>query len=108
MKFARCQRVLLVIVILTSGASVAQFQPPIPVKYPPVPSLRKQAEILDDWTKKRIDHIPELMKRNGVDVWLVSGNSCKMIVNDKWFRVSLSKDEPLVFLLFYYYIYLFI
>lgn len=34
--------------------------------------LRKQAEIRNEWLKYRLDHVlPELMKREGLDMWLV-------------------------------------
>jgi len=52
--------------------TAAQFHPKIPEKYPVIPSLRRQAEILDSWTVKRFEHVPELMEKNGVDAWLVS------------------------------------
>jgi len=50
----------------------SQFHPPIPKEYPALPSLREQAKIQDGWTAKRFQYIPELMQKNGVDVWLVS------------------------------------
>ncbi|MDX2076675.1 MAG: M24 family metallopeptidase [bacterium] len=35
-------------------------------------SLRKQAEIRNEWLKYRLDHVlPELMKREGFDMWVV-------------------------------------
>ncbi|KIJ56980.1 hypothetical protein M422DRAFT_40543 [Sphaerobolus stellatus SS14] len=59
-------------VLLCVPGILAQFQPPIPDEYPVLPSLRKQAEILDGWTTKRVQNVPEIMKKNGVDVWLMS------------------------------------
>jgi hypothetical protein len=41
-------------------------------KYATLPSLREQAALQDAWTKSRIESIPALLNKHGVDAWLVS------------------------------------
>ncbi|KDN63753.1 putative xaa-Pro aminopeptidase family enzyme [Colletotrichum sublineola] len=41
-------------------------------KYNPLPPLREQARIQDAWTAERKAGIPALLKRHGVDAWVVS------------------------------------
>ena len=42
------------------------------VEYPPILPVEKQAEIIDNWLKIRLDTIiPELMRREKIDMWLV-------------------------------------
>lgn len=50
----------------------SQLHPGKPAKYQQLPSLRSQAKIQDRWTKARIAHIPWLLERYEVDVWLMS------------------------------------
>jgi hypothetical protein len=45
--------------------------PPAP-EYHRLPPLREQARIQDAWTKERKAHIPKLLRKYGVDAWLVS------------------------------------
>ncbi|KAJ4479303.1 hypothetical protein J3R30DRAFT_3657308 [Lentinula aciculospora] len=40
--------------------------------YKPLPSLREQAQIRDTWLNERISRIPSLLKKHGVDAWLMS------------------------------------
>jgi hypothetical protein len=40
-------------------------------KYAILPSLREQAALKDGWTKSRIESIPALLNKHGVDAWLV-------------------------------------
>ncbi len=40
-------------------------------QYQLLPSLREQAEIVDAWTEERKALIPGLMRKYGVDAWLV-------------------------------------
>ena len=49
------------------GAHVADKTP----QYQLLPSLREQAEIVDAWTEERKDLIPGLLRKYGVDAWLV-------------------------------------
>lgn len=49
------------------GSHVASKAP----QYQLLPSLREQAEIVDTWTKERKDLIPGLLRKYGVDAWLV-------------------------------------
>lgn len=54
-----------------AGSISAQLHPQNPAKYPKLPSLREQAQILDEWKAERIARIPLLLKKHGVDAWLV-------------------------------------
>ena len=36
-----------------------------------LPDLREQAELKDSWTKERIEAIPNLLEKYGVDPWFV-------------------------------------
>lgn len=40
-------------------------------KYNPLPPLREQARVQDAWTEERKATIPALLKKHGVDAWLV-------------------------------------
>jgi hypothetical protein len=53
----------------------AQLHPTEPSRYHNFPSLREQARIQDEWRKERMERLPELMERFGIDVWLVSDPS---------------------------------
>jgi hypothetical protein len=40
---------------------------------PPVPDLRSQAKLQQDWLKFRLEkNLPELMRKHGIDMWVVS------------------------------------
>nr|XP_036581060.1 xaa-Pro aminopeptidase family enzyme [Colletotrichum truncatum]KAF6789233.1 xaa-Pro aminopeptidase family enzyme [Colletotrichum truncatum] len=41
-------------------------------KYNPLPPLREQARVQDAWTEERKAAIPALLKKHGVDAWLIS------------------------------------
>ncbi len=45
--------------------------PPREAQYNNLPSLRESAEIQDAWTKERIENIPNILQKWGVDAWLV-------------------------------------
>ena len=55
---------------LWSGV-VAQLHPDVPARYRTLPTLREQATILDGWRDERVVRIPSLLKKHGVDAWLV-------------------------------------
>jgi hypothetical protein len=40
-------------------------------RYATLPPLREQAALKDAWTKSRIESIPALLNKHGVDAWLV-------------------------------------
>jgi hypothetical protein len=40
-------------------------------EYQKLPDLGEQAELKDSWTKERIENIPNLLEKYGVDAWLV-------------------------------------
>ncbi|KAJ0148972.1 hypothetical protein CTA2_614, partial [Colletotrichum tanaceti] len=40
-------------------------------KYNPLPPLREQARIQDAWTEERKAGIPALLKKHGVEAWVV-------------------------------------
>ncbi|OTA99008.1 hypothetical protein M426DRAFT_325518 [Hypoxylon sp. CI-4A] len=48
----------------TAPGKTPQFQP--------LPSLREQAELLDEWTEERKALIPGLLRKYGIDAWLMS------------------------------------
>ncbi|KAJ3556725.1 hypothetical protein NM688_g1864 [Phlebia brevispora] len=51
---------------------LAQLHPEAPAPYYTLPSLREQAEILDRWRDERVARIPDILKKYGVDAWLMS------------------------------------
>ncbi len=54
-------------VLMSVLLAVAQMAPP-----PPMPNLREQAAVQQEWLKKRLnDNLPALMRKYGVDLWLV-------------------------------------
>lgn len=62
---------ILIILFLGYDCAGGQLHPSEPARYQALPSLREQAEILDGWRQERIDALPGLMKKYGVDAWLV-------------------------------------
>ncbi|KAK0614636.1 hypothetical protein B0T14DRAFT_438332 [Immersiella caudata] len=54
-----------------SPTAEPQASSPTP-EYHQLPPLREQAKIQDAWTKERRAHIGTILKKNGVDAWLVS------------------------------------
>ena len=63
--------VYVVLVALALPFTRAQLHPKEPSRYHVFPSLREQAQIQDEWREERLGRLPELMRRHGVDVWLV-------------------------------------
>lgn len=51
----------------STGSQVAAKTP----QYQLLPSLREQADIVDAWTEERKALIPGLLRKYGVDAWLV-------------------------------------
>lgn len=45
--------------------------PPREAQYNTLPTLRESAKIQDAWTKERIENIPNILQKWGVDAWLV-------------------------------------
>ena len=62
---------LAVFALSVLGHAAGQLHPTKPAKYQRLPSLREQAEIMDRWRQQRLDALPNLMKKYGVDAWLV-------------------------------------
>ncbi len=52
-----------------------QLQPALPAEYKRLPSLREQAAIQDQWRAERMSRVPALLKKYGVDAWLVLNSS---------------------------------
>lgn len=50
----------------------AQLHPSAPARYVPLPSLRDQAAIVDNWRDERLAKIPGLLNKYNIDAWLVS------------------------------------
>ncbi|KAH7312967.1 hypothetical protein BKA65DRAFT_467261 [Rhexocercosporidium sp. MPI-PUGE-AT-0058] len=46
--------------------------PPREAQYHTLPTLRESAKIQDAWTKERIENIPNILRRWGVDAWLMT------------------------------------
>jgi len=82
-RFARCPVLALAGLVLAVGLATAQpapqlaGQPAQRVAVPPGPlpgilTLREQAAVYNDWLKIRLERIlPELMRQEGFDMWLV-------------------------------------
>ncbi|KAL2060952.1 hypothetical protein VTL71DRAFT_9004 [Oculimacula yallundae] len=47
-------------------------EPPRDAQYHTLPSLRDSARIQDAWTKERIEGIPRILRKWGVDAWLMT------------------------------------
>lgn len=46
-------------------------------EYQHLPPLREQAAIQNAWRAERVSNIPQILRKYGVDAWLVSGVSQK-------------------------------
>lgn len=57
---------------LASPTKRLSQQPSTPARYLPLPKLREQAVIQDGWRDERLALAPELLKRHGVDAWVMS------------------------------------
>ncbi|KAI2627172.1 putative lipoprotein [Xylaria nigripes] len=55
-------------VVETSAGEVSKKTPQIQI----LPSLREQADLIDSWTEERRALIPGLLRKYGVDAWLMS------------------------------------
>lgn len=51
--------------------TIAVLSKPATPAYVTLPTLREQAAIQDAWTEQRISTIPNILKKYGVDAWLV-------------------------------------
>ncbi|KAL5316714.1 hypothetical protein ACEPPN_015764 [Leptodophora sp. 'Broadleaf-Isolate-01'] len=51
---------------------IKNSSPPREAQYHTLPSLRESAKIQDAWTKERIENIPNILRRWGVDAWLMT------------------------------------
>lgn len=51
---------------------LAQLHPEHPAAYFTLPPLREQAAILDGWRDERVARIPHILRKYGVDAWLVN------------------------------------
>lgn len=59
------------IVTVFLGVVYAQLHPSAPARYVPLPSLRDQAAIVDNWLDEHLENIPALLNKYSVDAWLV-------------------------------------
>jgi Xaa-Pro aminopeptidase len=67
--------VLLTLAVCLSGAAASGFQGTGPADSRNVLPERERARIMDDWLEWRLDNIlPGLMRREGIDLWLVIVN----------------------------------
>ena len=46
-------------------------------EYQHLPPLREQAKIQDGWRQERLDSVPALLEKHGVDAWLVRSMDCR-------------------------------
>lgn len=60
------------VAVLTAARAHVGTAPGKTPKVQTLPSLREQAELLDGWTEERKALIPQLLRKYGVDAWLVS------------------------------------
>lgn len=75
-----CSWVIASLFVLSANAAgaIGGTRPPARQKSDPqpqyyaLPPLREQASIQDAWVKERRDGIPKLLRKHGVDAWLVS------------------------------------
>ncbi|KAK3384823.1 hypothetical protein B0H63DRAFT_448928 [Podospora didyma] len=63
--------VLAALLVRVTAVAEPESWPHLP-RYYTLPSLREQADIQDAWTRERRDKIPAILKKHGVDAWLVS------------------------------------
>ncbi|KAF4625386.1 hypothetical protein G7Y89_g12781 [Cudoniella acicularis] len=63
--------VLLSFLTLLHHVQCSSSQAPVP-KYQPLPPLREQALLQDTWTRERLSIVPSILKKWGVDAWLMS------------------------------------
>lgn len=52
-------------------ATQASSSPSREAQYQTLPSLRESAKIQDKWRDERVENIPNILTRWGVDAWLV-------------------------------------
>ncbi|KAI0036053.1 hypothetical protein K488DRAFT_42016 [Vararia minispora EC-137] len=51
---------------------LAQLHPDTPARYRPLPPLREQARLQNEWRDMRLARVPALLQKYGVDAWLIS------------------------------------
>ena len=52
-------------------------------QYQRLPPLRQQAAIEDAWKQERIDNVPKILNKHGVDAWLVRLTNHSLLKNVK-------------------------
>lgn len=63
---------LAVIAMLSAGMPVLAQAASLRPDYPPILSPRERAAVIDDWLAKRLDTVvPAIMRREGVDMWVL-------------------------------------
>ena len=66
---------LLILAVGLGEMAASGFQAAVPVDSRNILPERERARIMDDWLKWRLDNIlPDLMRREGIDLWLVMSN----------------------------------
>jgi hypothetical protein len=58
---------------LLSFGTTAAFKKP---QYHQLPPLREQAVVENAWRQERIENIPNILRKHGVDAWLVCHPIC--------------------------------
>jgi hypothetical protein len=64
-------RSLLVLYLTGLRFAAGRLHPSHPAQYQPLPSLRDQAHIRDQWTSERVAQIPLLLQKYNAQAWLV-------------------------------------
>src|SRR5712692_8463457 len=83
---------ILLVLLLWPGIAATAEQPAAQTPPKPLPSLREQAAIRQEWLKLRLERVlPALMRKHGVQMWLVI---CREYNEDP---VFLSLVSPTVF-----------
>ena len=88
---------LRLLLLQTIAVQIVSSKPP-KHEHITLPTLREQAAIQDAWTEQRISNIPNILKKYGVDAWLVrclSINAARYRSPDQLSRPSVSVSRAL-------------
>ena len=78
--------ILLATAIALVQSAIAGATPQKAPEYQTLPSLREQAKIVDGWTEERKALIPGILRKYGVDAWLVGRDPLIHSVPDPVFQ----------------------
>lgn len=63
------------VTVLTEVSAYVGTAPGKTPQFQALPSLREQADLVDGWTEERKALIPGLLRKYGIDAWLVGASS---------------------------------